>query len=443
MKTKALLLTALLGAAGAASSVAQTNSPYSQNAVGYINLSLGPGFSMVANPLINVTNDLNTIVTNVPAGTILYFLDSSSSKYNSTTFTNGSWTPLDNVLSPGNGALMFQPIQQAINLTFVGSIPQGSLSTHIPAGLSIQSIQIPVALSLTNNLVNFPVSEGDTVYRFNNASGQFSVATYTHGRLQPSDVIPAVGESFFVLKSAAADWNITFTINDVKARRWTNSTWMARSAAGTAGAFAQGTVNFCNVAGSLSQPLFDKGGNPLDTNGTGNFLAELLSGPDASHLTPIPSSVTRIVNGQFFGGSVALPAPPTNGAVSLQVVAWDGSAAADFATASQNGAAIGRSAAFNAVVSTAAFPVPPATMTNLTSFVVKPPVNVGVTNEVLTITLSGTNAVIGWTAATNVTLQKAFALNATNWLDVAGTQGTNRFTTSGVSSNAFFRTIAR
>ena len=47
MRTKTLLLTAALSAAGIASSMAQV---YSVNAVGYVNTPLVTGFNLISNP---------------------------------------------------------------------------------------------------------------------------------------------------------------------------------------------------------------------------------------------------------------------------------------------------------------------------------------------------------------------------------------------------------
>src|SRR2546426_805740 len=70
MRTKTLLLTAALTAAGALTSMAQV---YSVNIVGYINLSIPRGFSMIANQL-NATpdNTLETLMPTMPEGTIIY-----------------------------------------------------------------------------------------------------------------------------------------------------------------------------------------------------------------------------------------------------------------------------------------------------------------------------------------------------------------------------------
>src|SRR5947207_10303632 len=55
MRTKTLLLTAALAAAGAASAMAQN--VYSVNAVGYANVSVPSGFSMIACPFEQTSGD--------------------------------------------------------------------------------------------------------------------------------------------------------------------------------------------------------------------------------------------------------------------------------------------------------------------------------------------------------------------------------------------------
>ena len=70
MRTKTLLLTAALTAAGALTSMAQV---YSVNIVGYINLNVPSGFSMIANQLNAATdNTLETLMPTVPENTTIY-----------------------------------------------------------------------------------------------------------------------------------------------------------------------------------------------------------------------------------------------------------------------------------------------------------------------------------------------------------------------------------
>jgi len=120
MRTKTLLLTATLGAAGIASSFAQTP-VYSQNVVGYVNVQAPAGFSLIANPLDNKTgNNLNTILPGVPVGTTVYKYDGATGFTSSVNF--GTWTP-DLILAPGEGA--FIQLAAPATLTFVGEVTLG------------------------------------------------------------------------------------------------------------------------------------------------------------------------------------------------------------------------------------------------------------------------------------------------------------------------------
>ena len=58
MRTKTLLLTAIVGALGFTAAQAQV---YSVNAVGYVNKSIPSGFSIVANPLNNGDNKVSDV----------------------------------------------------------------------------------------------------------------------------------------------------------------------------------------------------------------------------------------------------------------------------------------------------------------------------------------------------------------------------------------------
>ena len=58
MNTKSLLLAAVVAAVGAVTGAAQVTS---QNIVGYIRLSLNPGFNLVANQLNNGNNTVATV----------------------------------------------------------------------------------------------------------------------------------------------------------------------------------------------------------------------------------------------------------------------------------------------------------------------------------------------------------------------------------------------
>src|SRR4051812_8366959 len=116
MRTKTTLLTAALVAAGALSSMAQV---YSVNVVGYINLNIPHGFSMIANQLNASPN--NTVVTLFPSPpdqTTVFKYNAATRVYDSADFADGAWegnTALS--LGPGEGAFIYTPV--AFPQTFV------------------------------------------------------------------------------------------------------------------------------------------------------------------------------------------------------------------------------------------------------------------------------------------------------------------------------------
>lgn len=207
MRTKTLLMTAALSAAGILASKAQV---YSVNAVGYINLDLPTGFSMIANQLNNGDNTLNTVLKDAPLGTTIYKFVNGTFSQSSTYIPGVLWTP-NLTLKPGEGA--FIQLSAPAKFTLVGEVPQGTaaapLTQAIPSGFSIQSSQVPQSAPL--NTMSFPADTGDTVYFFR--SGNYTGTTFITGVGFNPPLQPNVGEAFFVQKGAAGNWNRIFSVN--------------------------------------------------------------------------------------------------------------------------------------------------------------------------------------------------------------------------------------
>src|SRR4051812_22014092 len=142
MRTKTLLLTAALSAAGALSSMAQV---YSVNIVGYINLTVPKGFSMVANQL-NATpdNKIQSVLPAPPENTTIYKFNGHG--YDSFNYSADNpppgWFPATGTLAPGEGA--FISIDPSViapatstTITLVGEVQLVS-DTSIPNGFSIR-----------------------------------------------------------------------------------------------------------------------------------------------------------------------------------------------------------------------------------------------------------------------------------------------------------------
>ena len=192
MRTKALLCAAAL-AAGALTSMAQGN-VYSLNIVGYVNVPLATGFNLIANPLDNGTNDLNSLFPTAALGDTVYTF--SGGQFNPSVFIS-SWSP-DAVIPPGIG--FFYQANGPFTNTFVGNVMTGNLTNHIAAGYSLVASQVPQADTLAN--LNFPANLGDTVYYWQN--GAYSPSVFITS--WSPDVVVGVGQGFFVNASSAETW---------------------------------------------------------------------------------------------------------------------------------------------------------------------------------------------------------------------------------------------
>lgn len=213
MRTKTLLLTAALGVAAAATTMAQV---YSVNAVGYVNVTLVKGWNMIANPLQNQTdNSVPGLFGDMPLGTTVY-------KWNGTGFDSatslggGDWIyggPEFTVV-PGDGIFVFVPAdaETAPTVTFVGEVPQGDASNmNVKAGFQLIASKVPQAGKVTTDL-KFPGDIGDTVYKWN-GSGYDSYTCLGGTDWLPEEPSVAVAQSFWSYKAAAVNWTRNFSVN--------------------------------------------------------------------------------------------------------------------------------------------------------------------------------------------------------------------------------------
>jgi len=141
MRTKTLLLTAALCAAGIATSKAQV---YSVNAVGYVNTALVKGYNLISNPLDNKTsNKVKDLFASLPAGSQVFVFDGTKySNADSDVFSGEITGPAaETEIKPGNG--VFVRVDAPTTITFVGEVPSGTLSNPVPKGFSIKASRFP------------------------------------------------------------------------------------------------------------------------------------------------------------------------------------------------------------------------------------------------------------------------------------------------------------
>lgn len=221
MRTKTLLLTAVLGVASIAAALA-ADPVYSVNAVGYVNVVLKKGFTIVANPLNAGDNHLSKIFPNtLPSGTAVY-------RYANGVFSISTFAPDDNnVLSwdndfdmkPGEGFFLKNPSAADVTVTFVGEVMQststGPLANPLVAGFNLKGSMVPQSGDLKADL-GYPAESGDVVYRYVN--GAYKISNYgpDDNNVLNWDLVPvpAVGEGFWIKSKTAKSWNRTFTVNN-------------------------------------------------------------------------------------------------------------------------------------------------------------------------------------------------------------------------------------
>jgi hypothetical protein len=206
MKLNSLFLAGLVALGGAVS--AQAQAVYSINTVGYVNLDIPAGFSMISNPLDAGDNTIGNVLSSVPDGTVVYKFNAGSGSYSISTAFGGTFFPDGSItLAPGEGVFINAP--SAFSVTFSGEVMQGELSNPLPAGFSIVSSQVPQEGSL--QALGYTGTDGDVVYQFSNSSGTYSINTYFGGSFFPSEPNVGIGEAFFVNKASAGSWDRNFS----------------------------------------------------------------------------------------------------------------------------------------------------------------------------------------------------------------------------------------
>jgi hypothetical protein len=165
MRTKALLLAAALTAAGIASIHAQSN-VYSVNVVGYVNVAIPNGYSLIANPLNSTDNTVSNLFSGSPSavGNTVYTWNGANFVANFYDDLGGEWANPSLVLAPGTGFFVNNPGAAYTN-TFVGEVPQGNLVNAVPAGYTLTASQVPQT-GFTQDL-GLNAVPGDYVYLWN------------------------------------------------------------------------------------------------------------------------------------------------------------------------------------------------------------------------------------------------------------------------------------
>jgi hypothetical protein len=167
MRTKTLICAAAVLAAGLASSVAQT--VYSQNVVGYVNVVFpANSFSLIANPL-DASNSGGNTISNLfkasnPLGDTVFIWNGSFFAPNPLDEFDGTWANPNQVLAPGTGFFL-QNGATAVTNTFVGDVPQGTLTVPLIPGYNLVASKVPQSGFVQD--LGLSATPGDTIYLWN------------------------------------------------------------------------------------------------------------------------------------------------------------------------------------------------------------------------------------------------------------------------------------
>jgi hypothetical protein len=226
MRTKTLLLTAALGIASVATSMAQA--VYSVNVVGYVNLTLARNFNLVANQLdATPNNTLGSVFPSVPNNSqILKF---SNNNYTRDDFDGTGWVdsetfePSTRSVNPGEGFFFYNPTAGPLTVTTVGQVRTGN-GLSVPLGaaqFSLISSIVPqdIALTTANGV---PLTQNMQYLSFNAASQTYNTRLDVDGGAwldsETFEPVPAptatVGQGFFLYNPGAATaWTRNFNPN--------------------------------------------------------------------------------------------------------------------------------------------------------------------------------------------------------------------------------------
>jgi hypothetical protein len=222
MRTKVL---ATIAALAVTAFVAQAQ-VYSENIVGYVNVEVGPGASLLANPLnASPDNTLDNVLPSVPDQSTVFKWNFAGQTFaaSDTFFAGFGWfdsgfNPSTTTLDPGEGFFLKTPDASGTNtVTFVGEVSTGTNTVVVQGpGNNFLGNPVPVAQSLVT--AGLEVADQSTYRTFDNAANSYSQAlTYFAGfgwfdsGFNPADPIPTVAQGFVIdNKGATTNWTQVF-----------------------------------------------------------------------------------------------------------------------------------------------------------------------------------------------------------------------------------------
>lgn len=230
MRTKSILLAAATIAAGALSSQAQSN-VYSVNVVGYINVTIQPGYNLITAPLQATNNNVNTVLANAnpvfPGGGLLFTWGGSGYNQALQAGGDGFWYDANfnlatNQVPPGKSFFVQNASGSPLTLTLTGTVIQGTNVYPQKSGFEFFGDPEPIVGDITTN--GFPVQDNALLYTWNTGTQGYNQALtgvgpgsggplFVDNNFNPVVVAPALGTGFIYFNPAASNnWTRSFVV---------------------------------------------------------------------------------------------------------------------------------------------------------------------------------------------------------------------------------------
>ena len=181
----------------------------SGNVIGYVTLSLPPGYSLLSNPLRAASSTVQALFPGMPDGTSLHKFDAAGCQLRANLVKSRWWADPNQTLLPGEAGLFFNPTSDYKALSFVGEVPKGHQYSPVPTGFSLRASMLPIRGRLDTDLL-FPMEEGDVFHVFDSNKQQYHTSQYAAKTWEKDPLVLAVGEGFWVGKVTARNWIQSF-----------------------------------------------------------------------------------------------------------------------------------------------------------------------------------------------------------------------------------------
>lgn len=170
---------------------------YSSNAWGFANRMIPPGRSLLASSFLTLSNELRAMFRYLPSGVSVFKAGSAGFVANNYL---GDWTVPTMTLLPGEGCVVVNPYDSAIQVYQEGEIPAGGFRLELPAGGALFGVP-NVRAGLLQTDLGFPARAGDLFQGYEDGVDAF-YDYFGEGVWDPWEPVLNLGEALWFLNGS-------------------------------------------------------------------------------------------------------------------------------------------------------------------------------------------------------------------------------------------------